>query len=180
MAILEEIFNQSLEEFFRLEADNIVNGVSERNLCARLAVILEKFTREHKKYKNYFADTEYNRKQNGEIKTIFKGKSKVVKITCDLILHSRGKSIKSDNLIAIEMKKNGQSKSSKNEDRARLSALTKSTYGDGLWSNDGKAHPEHVCGYKFGYFIEINEAQRSYSVEKFVGGDSLSVTVGIF
>lgn len=88
--MLEAIFNKSLEEFFENDATNIVNDVSVRSLCARLASILEKFTRQHDEFKNYFADVEYNRKQNGEIKTILEGDFKVINITCDLILHSRG------------------------------------------------------------------------------------------
>ena len=51
-------------------------------------------------------DTEYNR-NGGSLKTIFDNERdlKVIKVTCDIIVHSRGKNIKQDNLICIEMKK---------------------------------------------------------------------------
>ncbi len=51
---------------------------------------------------------EYNRNRNGKVKTylktIFGPKDIVVKINCDLIVHSRGRIIHQDNLIAIEIK----------------------------------------------------------------------------
>lgn len=56
----------------------------------------------------YFADAEYNRKQNGQIKTIIDENMEEVKVQCDLILHSRGKNVERDNLIAIEMKKSNR------------------------------------------------------------------------
>lgn len=83
---LRELFLESLNDFFIDERENIINDISERNLCSRLAMILES-----KAIKiglaGYFADIEYNRK-NGRVKTILDDNYVVKKINCDLILHS--------------------------------------------------------------------------------------------
>ena len=102
--MLTQIFEQSLEQFFQREAQNILSGVSERNLCSRLAIPLETITHQNG-LSTYYADTEYNRKQNGRVKTMLDDDMQVINITCDLILHSRGEVMARDNLIAIEMKK---------------------------------------------------------------------------
>src|SRR3546814_15238500 len=69
----------------------------------------------------------------------------------DLILHSRGRVVERDNLIAIEMKRLSHPEREKQKDRVRLRALTKTSCDD-VWSADGRALPEHVCGYGLGYF----------------------------
>ena len=76
---------------------------SERHLCSRLAIQFEKLLPSYN-LGAYYADTEYNRKQEGKIKTIVLGDMQVIKVTCDLIVHSRGEQGR-DNLIAIEMAK---------------------------------------------------------------------------
>ena len=57
--MLPDIFKDALDEFFVSEAQNILSGVSERNLCARLAMQLERIANE-KGFHGYYADTEYN------------------------------------------------------------------------------------------------------------------------
>ena len=42
---------------------------------------------------------------------------------------------------------------------------------DGVWSNDGTTHPEHVCGYRLGVFIELNNTTRTAHIEYFMGGE---------
>ncbi|MFZ3226816.1 MAG: hypothetical protein WA230_15065, partial [Xanthobacteraceae bacterium] len=61
-------------------------------------------------------DAEYNRQQNGQIKTIIDDHAHEISVTCDLILHSLGEIIRTDNLIAIEMKKSERPKVEKDED----------------------------------------------------------------
>lgn len=90
--------------FFQKERANILNGVAERNLCARLALYIE-LEMERIGLQGYYADVEYNRKQNGAVKTIMDDEYQIIRINCDLILHSRGEIIQRDNLIAVEMKK---------------------------------------------------------------------------
>ncbi|MFT4161809.1 hypothetical protein [Shinella sp.] len=166
---LRKIFDSSLIEFTSREAENILNGTSERNLCARWAPLLEKIATEGG-FASYYADVEYNRKQDGKVKTILDEEWKVVSITCDLILHSRGNVVESDNLIAIEMKRSEHPEEEKRKDRMRLRAMTKSSY-DGVWSNDGKLHPEHVCGYSLGFYVELVSAARLFWVEEYQKGE---------
>jgi len=171
-----KIFEIALQEFLEEEQKNILSGVSERNLCARLAMPLERIAKENK-FNGYYADPEYNRKQNGRVKTILDENTQVINVTCDLILHSRGEVMERDNLIAIEMKKSERPEEEKESDRARLRTLTKSTYDD-VWSFDGETHPEHVCGYEFGFFVELDIAHKSYSVQQFQNGNVVSMVEG--
>ncbi|MGM0867350.1 MAG: hypothetical protein ACQEWF_22025 [Bacillota bacterium] len=121
-------------------------------------------------YYSYFVDVEYNRNKGGQIKTIRNSEEKILNITCDIILHSRGTNIKQDNLIAIEMKKSTQTENDKNTDRERLMTLTKDTYDD-IWSYDGKTFPQHVCGYKLGVFYEVNINSQNINIEYYKKGN---------
>jgi len=166
---LEQLFNESINIFFTNEIDNIIDNVAERNLCGRLAIYMTSLL---KKYRldDYFADPEYNRKQGGRVKTVLDGDENIISIQCDLILHSRGRFIKNNNLIAIEMKKSYRPETEKISDRKRLRAMTKDSY-DGIWSWNGEAHPEHVCGYLVGIYMIINNTERSYSLEYYQHGE---------
>lgn len=164
-----EILKDSLQIFVEGETDNILSGVSERNLCGRLALILEAVAHEAGLV-GYYADAEYNRKQGGRIKTILDDHMQEVVINSDLILHSRGEIMARDNLIAIEMKKSHRPEAEKESDRARLRAMTKTSYDD-VWVFDGVTPPEHVCGYELGTFIEIFIDSRTITVQFFEKGD---------
>ena len=166
--LIQRVLERSLAEFFHYESDGLVGDVSERNSCGRLAIYMQRVANEEG-LGQYFADTEYNRKQSGQVKTILDDEMKVITITADLILHSRGQNIVEDNMIAIEMKKAGRPSNEKRADRERLRAMTKCSY-DGVWSNDGSTHPEHVCGYRLGVYVELNSAVRKARIEYFVGG----------
>ncbi|MCO8163877.1 hypothetical protein NJC38_17120 [Pseudomonas sp. 21LCFQ010] len=167
---LYELFERSLRAFLRKDASLIYSNVSERNLCARLGYQFEHLLTEFKLV-DYYTDPEHNRKQNGEIKTVISGEFQVIKVTCDLILHSRGEQIP-DNLIAIEMAKPDKSAQEILSDRNRLIALTKQSFKE-VWSNDGKTLPKHVCGYLLGAFIMVDRLNRVISVEFFEDGKSL-------
>ena len=125
--ILKELTIRSFNQFMESELENILAGVNERNLCGRLAIHMSELLPEYG-LENYFVDPEYNRKQDGRIKTILDENFVVVTINCDLILHSRGRSVEGDNLIAIEMKKSNRPQEEKDNDRKRLRALTKSSF----------------------------------------------------
>lgn len=176
--MLTEIFKESLNTFFQRETRNILSGVSERNLCSRLAILLENIAHQNG-LSEYYADTEYNRKQNGKVKTMLDEDMQVINITCDLILHSRGEVMGRDNLIAIEMKKSERPEEEKISDRARLRTLTKSSFDD-VWSFDGETHPEHVCGYEVGYFVEVDKDNNYYKVQQFQEGQLTSEFDGQF
>src|SRR6266851_1871572 len=83
-------FECAFRRFLDNERDNIRADVSERNLCGHLAAELKKEL-DNPAWSGYYADTEYNRKQGGQVKTMMDEKLQVVSITCDLIVHSRGK-----------------------------------------------------------------------------------------
>ena len=169
---------ESFSVFFEKEIELILTGISERSLCCRLSVCMENL-KEKYKLENYYADTEYNRKQEGQVKTILNHKEEVISITCDLIFHSRGESVKNDNLIAVEMKKVNRLQEEKIKDKNRLKALTKENY-DNVWSNDGKTHPEHVCGYIWGIYVEIDHIQRKFIFECYYKGNLFREEIGDF
>lgn len=161
-----DIFEQTNENFLNKELDFIFSRVNERAWYAP-------FTRElvnvisRTEFCDYHVDIEYN--LNGErLKTIISEDSEVVRINCDIILHSRGRNILNDNLIAIEMKK--QSGKNKQKDRERLKLLTKNSYDDDEWSCDGTSLPEHVCHYQLGVYYEVNSSNKSILIEYYEKG----------
>ena len=172
--ILKKVLDNSLHHFFEKETNQIINGVNERNLCGRLAVYLQEEAAKSG-LQDYFADVEYNRKKNGEIKTIIDNNFEVSKINCDLILHSRGKFITQDNLIAIEMKKSSGSMIEKKKDRNRLKALTQKSDNNNLYSNDRTTDPEHVSGYILGVYIEFNTLKRTVLYEYYKNGEMTKI-----
>ncbi|CAE6909106.1 hypothetical protein ACOMICROBIO_LKFPLAJE_01938 [Vibrio sp. B1FIG11] len=167
---LRRVIYPALEEFFEREKSSIINDVSERNLCSRLAMYFEKQLSIHQ-INGYYADAEYNRKQEGQVKTIISDEFEIVSITCDLIMHSRGEIVAKDNLIALEMAKINKSEEDFASDRKRLMALTKSSYDD-IWSADGKTLPEHVCGYVKGLYLIIDYKERVATLEHYANGIS--------
>ncbi len=167
--LIFEVFTLSLQTFLEKESQEIIEGVNERNNCGRWAMYLQQVAHE-KGLQEYIADPEYNRKQNGQIKTVLDGESRIITVNCDLILHTRGANIAADNLIAIEVKKYDQPDEEKQRDRERLRALTKESF-DGIWVNDGSNPPEHVCGYRLGVFVELDRRHRICCVEYYRNGE---------
>jgi len=165
---LLNLFNESFKQFLECDLNNILNNVAERNLCSRLGFNIELNLRKYG-IEGYYADTEYNRKQEGQVKTILDEEMEIVPVQCDLIIHSRGEIISKDNLIAIEMKKSTRPNTEKISDRKRLRALTKESYDD-IWSNDGIALPEHVCGYDIGIYLILNIQKRNFKIEYYNKG----------
>ena len=178
MKQLTKIFDESINIFLVEELENIEHDIAERNLCGRLAIYLTDKLRQHK-IVGYYADTEYNRKQNGQVKTILDEQMNIINIQCDLIVHSRGNNINQDNLIAIEMKKSSRPNDEKEKDRKRLRALTKESYDD-IWSADGIALPEHVCGYLIGVYMELDLIQRECLLEFYSKGEIINKRIEQF
>ncbi|MBB2885058.1 MULTISPECIES: hypothetical protein [Pseudomonas] len=166
-SLMYELVEAAVSQFLIKDATSIRDNISERNLCARLAMQFENLLPTYK-LEGYYADPEYNRKQGGQIKTILSGELEVIKVTCDLIVHSRGERGR-DNLIAMEMAKPDKTTEQIHSDRLRLMALTKKSFDD-TWSYDGVTHPEHVCGYLLGVFMMVDRAQQVVSVEYFEDG----------
>ena len=165
---MRDLFRKALAEFCLAEASNITSGVSERNLCQRLAMPLERAACAAG-LDVYRADVEYNRANDDTIKTIVGQHLEPVTITCDLILHSRGREPQ-DNLIAIEMKRSNHPRSEKAKDRHRLMALTRPPF-DGVWPVDQIPDFDHVCDYVVGYFLELDTRLRLFRVEEYVRGE---------
>ena len=67
-SIVYDILVPSLFKLYEKDYFNMRNGVSERNICARLAHHMEIIMHENNDFRGYFADVEYNRKNDGTIK----------------------------------------------------------------------------------------------------------------
>lgn len=103
--------DNALSAFLETECSLILSDVSEPNICQRMSFYLQQAANASG-FGDYFADTECNRKQDGEIKTIIDERDIVVSIRCDLLLHERGEMGPQENLIAIEVKKAGRPRKS--------------------------------------------------------------------
>lgn len=126
--IIDEILIPAIERLYRIDYDNIRLGVSERNICARLALHIENLMRDFDKenhdslFKNYYADVEYNRMGNGDLKQYENSEHRPQYMVSDLLIQSRGVQ---RNLLAVEMKRKGNHINEK-DDRKRLRSLVSS------------------------------------------------------
>ena len=170
---LKLFFLEANELFLKQDIDLFDSKVAERALCGALMNHFNNLMVKHGGYDGYFTDVEYNRNR-GNIKTVkktIKGqRDQIISVTCDLIMHSRGKNIAQDNLIAIGMKKSNASAEEKQSDKERLMALTKDTFDD-VWSFDGTTLPQHVCRYIIGIYYEINFTTRKIYLEYYKQGE---------
>ena len=123
--IINDILIPSLKRLYQEDYDNIRFGVSERNICARLAHHMENIMREYddshstKYFRNYYADVEYNRMGNGDMKQYENSKRISTYMVSDLLIQSRGYE---RNYLAVEMKRKGNYRNAK-EDRKRLASM---------------------------------------------------------
>jgi hypothetical protein len=175
---LDSLFERALDAFLSQDAKTLLSGVSERSSCGRLALHLER-EMQACGLLNYYAEVEFNRKQNGQVKTMIDDRLQIISITPDLIVHSRGEKIRKDNLIAVEMKKVERPDAEKDSDRERLKIITRRSF-KGIRSADGVTHPEHVCGYCVGIFVEVDRVNRRLVLEYFKDGASTKTRVKTF
>lgn len=120
--VIYEILIPSLQQLYEKDYFNIRNGVSERNICARLAHHMEIIMDRSNHFNGYFADVEYNRKNDGTIKHSEGYKKVSLTMVSDLIVHKRNAD---NNLLAVEMKRwNNYDK--RKEDRDRLKSVVSS------------------------------------------------------
>lgn len=126
--IIYEILIPSLQKMYRRDFDNIRFGVSERNICARLAHhmenVMHQYDRTHDStiFKNYFADVEYNRMGDGYLKHFENSEHKPQYMVSDILIQTRGYD---RNLLAVEMKRKGNYRNVR-EDKERLKSLVSS------------------------------------------------------
>lgn len=180
MYTLENAYNiieYSLFNFFKEEKEHIFTNVSERNLVGQLSYRINNFVQylNQKSTCTYYVDIEYNRMQNDQTKVTFSRNRyqdyEPMVITTDLIVHTRGKGFDYDNFIAIEMKKSDRTRGEKDSDRRRLMALTTPKPNNITLSNDSETHPEYVCGYLLGVYIEINIQRKNVIIEFYENGE---------
>ena len=71
--IIDDILIPAINRLYQMDYENIRFGVSERNICARLAHHIENIMREYDQqhdnspFIGYYADVEYNRMGNGDL-----------------------------------------------------------------------------------------------------------------
>ncbi len=122
--IINDVLIPSLSELFRVDYKNIRFGVSERNICARLAHHMENIIREYDIrnnshcFNNYFVDVEYNRMGNGDLKKYETNEHRDRYFVSDLLLQSRDVE---RNFLAVEMKRSYNA--NREGDRNRLKAI---------------------------------------------------------
>ncbi len=148
--LVHEILLPSLRRLYEIDYDNIRSGVSERNICARLAHHLENIMREYDNghnshlFADFFADVEYNRMGEGGPKCYENSMKKPQKMVSDLLIQSRGH----ENLLAVEMKRR-RNKRGRKSDRERLESMV-SPY------QPGQSLSRCVHGTLLGAFIDYS------------------------
>ncbi len=185
----ENVFNNAFQKLINYDKQLFGDNLHEQTLCGRLAIYLEEEVKKDDIHKTfpYHADVEYNKMQQGKVKTILNEnavnqKEKYVKVRCDVIVHARGEIFKSydnqeidyqkENLIAIEMKKESRGKKELESNQLRLRSLT-SKYGENYFSGlkvyswDGVI-ADHVRGYLVGKLIRIRKGSKTLVVETYI------------
>ncbi len=124
--VLYDILIPSLCILYKEDFSNIRFDVSERNICARLAHHMENIMREYDAkngtsfFTSYYADVEYNRMGNGDMKYYENRLKRPKYMVSDLLIQSRGYE---GNLLAVELKKKGATKEAIDNDIKRLKSL---------------------------------------------------------
>ena len=126
---LNTILIPSICILYKEDFSNIRFDVSERNICARLAHHMENIMREYDAknrtsfFTSYYADVEYNRMGNGDMKYYEDSLKRPKYMVSDLLIQSRGYE---GNRLAVELKKKGSTKQAITKDRERLNSLVTS------------------------------------------------------
>ena len=124
--VLHDILIPSICILYKEDFSNIRFDVSERNICARLAHHMENIMREYDAkngtsfFTSYYADVEYNRMGNGDMKFYEDSQKRPRYMVSDLLIQSRGYE---GNLLAVELKKKGATKEAIDNDIKRLKSL---------------------------------------------------------
>lgn len=106
--IVNEILIPALMILYKMDYVNISDGVSERNICARLSFHLENIMRQYDSthcselFRDYYADVEYDRMNHIYQKFYENEQHETVPMISDLLIQSRGIDW---NYLAVEMKR---------------------------------------------------------------------------
>ena len=123
--VIEKVSMKSLRKLYQEDFNNIKFGVSERNICARLAHHMENVLREwddpyyRSLFDKYYVDVEYNRMGNGDLKHYENSERRPQYMVSDLLIQRRAYG---GNLLAVEMKRKGNKKNV-DKDKVRLASL---------------------------------------------------------
>ena len=162
--IIYDILIPSIYKLYDKDFKNVIYCVSERNICARLAHHIENNMRQYHDsniFQGYFADVEYNRMNDGNLKRYEDCKKRPRYMVSDLLIHSRDER---PNLLAVEMKRKGNSKNV-DDDKDRLRALVKPTHEN--------SELNCVCGTLVGAFITYSN--KDVKIELFENVDGQGV-----
>ena len=165
---ISNLVENSLRNLISNEWGYIKSGVHERSVCGRLGTLLESDVKSFGLH-GYFADIEYNRMLDNDLKLIMDENGNPAKINADLIVHGRTALPEDDNLIAVEMKKSYRSVDDKTKDRKRLISLT-TPASDDDWFYDEERRPKFVAGYHVNCYIEIDIDRPSVLAETYIDG----------
>ena len=129
--IINEVLIPALRKLYETDYNNIRFGVSERNICARLSHHMENIMREYDRTDGgsvfgYYAEVEYNRMGNGDLKHYENSKHLPQYMVSDLLIMNREGE---PNLLAVEMKRKGNNRGVK-KDKDRLKSLVSSQSED--------------------------------------------------
>ena len=129
--IINEVLIPALRKLYETDYNNIRFGVSERNICARLSHHMENIMREYDRtyggsFFGYYAEVEYNRMGNGDLKHYENSKHLPQYMVSDLLIMNREGE---PNLLAVEMKRKGNNRGVK-KDKDRLKSLVSSQSED--------------------------------------------------
>ena len=163
---LKNIFKNANNSFLKNDSILLEKDVSERSWYSRIAICLNEELKKEKTM--YVVDTEYNRNM-GKVKTIKNGKDDIIRITCDIIIHSRGILKNHDNLLCIEIKKANRPLKDREMDKKRLEVLTQQKEAD-VYPYDNRTQVEGVTGYLLGIYYEANIQARKILIEYYENG----------
>jgi len=159
-----DLFFEANQNFLLRSYSEIKRNISERSMCSNLKEETSILLR-NSKYHMYYVDVEYNR--SGEMVKTILNLDKIINITCDFLIHSRGTQ-EIENILALEMKKSTASQKDKDEDRDRLKALTSSM--EMTYKMGGELPLSNVCGYLIGIYYEINSTLNLITLEYYESG----------
>jgi len=145
--IVLSLLHNSFEDVYTLDGVNLNDGVSEWNICARVAMYMEKrmraydFVHRTSLFKDYYVDVEYNRSYGGTPKIVDGHNVRV-----DLIVQTREET--KPNYLVLEMKKTVNPEKRVDDER-ELNRMVR--------PREERTQDYYNCGSYVGVFIDYNK-----------------------